>query len=356
MLVDAEHEHDRGLGGELDLGVEVRAQRGGHRVAGRAGAADVDHDPQRVAVPRRRAGRSPRRRRRGSRGSRRSPRPCGARRRSCRASSASPCSTSWRRAPSSDSISSDDGDVERMSRSVRATASGSMRPESETCSSADWVSEPAILCTDVSIASAPSVQRARRQVAVEAEVRAPRLVDDQRHAGGVRDLRAARDVGRHPVVGGGDDERGARARGGLQRGAAASPASRRAPCRARARTAAAPRSAGRRTAPARRSPTRARCAARRPARPAAPAPGTARGCPGWRRWSETTSAQRRRPRRRAPPRARTASGDSPRSTPWMSCGMSSLSVCQPIAVRTPRSAPLPALWPGTWKRVEPRNP
>src|SRR3954470_3303739 len=40
----------------------------------------------------------------------------------------------------------------------------------------------------------------------------------------------------------------------------------------------------------------------------------------------------------------------------MSCGMSSLSVCQPIAVRTPRSAPLPALWPGTWKRVEPRNP
>ena len=33
-----------------------------------------------------------------------------------------------------------------------------------------------------------------------------------------------------------------------------------------------------------------------------------------------------------------------------------LSVCQPIAVRTPRSAPLPALWPGTWKRVEPRNP
>ena len=69
---------------------------------------------------------------------------------------ASPCSTSWRRAPSSDSISSDDGDVERISRSVRATASGSIRPEPETCSSADWVSDPAILCTDVSIASASS--------------------------------------------------------------------------------------------------------------------------------------------------------------------------------------------------------
>src|SRR4051794_30301876 len=40
----------------------------------------------------------------------------------------------------------------------------------------------------------------------------------------------------------------------------------------------------------------------------------------------------------------------------MSCGMSSRWVCQPKAVRTPRSAPLPALWPGTWKRVAPRKP
>ena len=71
-------------------------------------------------------------------------------------SSASPCSTSWRRAPSSDSISSDDGEVERSSRSVRATASGSIRPESDTCSSALWVNDPAILCTEVSIASAPT--------------------------------------------------------------------------------------------------------------------------------------------------------------------------------------------------------
>jgi hypothetical protein len=69
--------------------------------------------------------------------------------------SASPCSTSCRRAPSSDSISSDEGDVERISRNVRATASRLIRPESLTCSSADCVSEPAILCTEVSIASAP---------------------------------------------------------------------------------------------------------------------------------------------------------------------------------------------------------
>jgi len=70
--------------------------------------------------------------------------------------SASPCRTSWRRAPSSESISSEDGDVERIRRSMRATASGSTRPESPTCSSADWVRLPAILCTEVSIASAPT--------------------------------------------------------------------------------------------------------------------------------------------------------------------------------------------------------
>ena len=224
-------------------------------------------------------------------------------------SSASPCSTSWRRAPSSESISSEDGEVERISRSVRATASGSIAAGvGRRAAARDCVSEPAILCTDVSIASAPSVQRVRRQLAVEAEVRAPGLVDDQRDAGGVRDLRAALDVGRHPVVGGGDDERGARVR-----------AWRRAPRVERLRRDAVrhaelglvlrrrPTSAGRRRARGRRSPTRARCAARRPARRAARARGRARGCPASRRWSETTSARRRRPRRRAARRARRAS-------------------------------------------------
>ena len=60
-------------------------------------------------------------------------------------------------------------------------------------------------------------QRGRRQLVVEAEVRAPRLVDDERHAGAVRDLRAAGDVGGHPVVGRRDDERGLRVRRGGQR-------------------------------------------------------------------------------------------------------------------------------------------
>ena len=49
-------------------------------------------------------------------------------------------------------------------------------------------------------------------------------------------------------------------------------------------------------------------------------------------------------------------GAGPRSMPSMSCGMSSVSASSPIAWRRPGSAPGPPLWPGTWKRVEPRKP
>ncbi len=66
------------------------------------------------------------------------------------------------------------------------------------------------MCVLVSIASAPCDRAVGGSASVEAEVRAPRLVDDERHAGAVRDLRAAGDVGRHAVVGRRDDERGAR--------------------------------------------------------------------------------------------------------------------------------------------------
>ena len=66
-----------------------------------------------------------------------------------------PWITSCRRAASSEAISSDDGEVLRVSRTARATASGSMRPVGATCSIADWVSEPTILCVEVSTASAP---------------------------------------------------------------------------------------------------------------------------------------------------------------------------------------------------------
>src|SRR4051794_14398335 len=40
----------------------------------------------------------------------------------------------------------------------------------------------------------------------------------------------------------------------------------------------------------------------------------------------------------------------------MSCGMSSASARSPSAARSPGSAPGPPLWPGTWKRTEPRAP
>ncbi len=136
QLVDAEHEHDRRLRGELDLGVEVRAQRGGHRVAGRAGAAHVDHDPQRVAVGDagpadllvaddaaagdlvdRRGGAARERRSCCSAAPRRAARAGGGRRRA-RASAA-------RTATSSASAAA-----------CGRPASGSIRPESDTCSSA----------------------------------------------------------------------------------------------------------------------------------------------------------------------------------------------------------------------------
>ena len=52
--------------------------------------------------------------------------------------------------------SSADGDVLRVSRTMRATRSASTRPVGATCSIADCVSEPTILCVEVSTASAPS--------------------------------------------------------------------------------------------------------------------------------------------------------------------------------------------------------
>ena len=70
-------------------------------------------------------------------------------------SSCSPCSASWRRAASKDAISSDDGLVERSSRSARPTAPASTRPLAPMCSIALCVSDPAILCVLVSMASAP---------------------------------------------------------------------------------------------------------------------------------------------------------------------------------------------------------
>ena len=71
-------------------------------------------------------------------------------------SSASPWTASWRRAASSETISSELGLVERTSRTARPTASTSILPPVPTSSIADWVRLPTILCVEASIASAPS--------------------------------------------------------------------------------------------------------------------------------------------------------------------------------------------------------
>ena len=56
----------------------------------------------------------------------------------------------------------------------------------------------------------PRRQRVLGQRLAEGQVRAPRLVDDQRHAVGVGHAREAADVGDRAVVRGGDDDRGRR--------------------------------------------------------------------------------------------------------------------------------------------------
>ena len=126
-------------------------------------------------------------------------------------------------------------------------------------------------------------ERVGGQVRVEAQVRAPGLVDDQRHAAPVRDRGQGGDVGAGAEVGGGDDHRRDRA-GGLPRAPPpATPASARGRSPARGRARGRRRSAACRSAPARRSPRSGRCAGRRPGRRRGRAPCRSRGCPARRR-------------------------------------------------------------------------
>ena len=126
-------------------------------------------------------------------------------------------------------------------------------------------------------------ERAGRQVGVEAEVRAPCLVDDERRRPRRGDLGAARDVGDHAVVRRRDEEHGTRVRRRLER-----------PRERLGRDAVGHAQLGvvlgrdeRRHAAAEDEPVddrRVRVALRDDlARRAAPARGTARGCPGSRR-------------------------------------------------------------------------
>ena len=96
-------------------------------------------------------------------------------------------------------------------------------------------------------------QRVPRQVVVEGEVRAPRLVDDQRHAVRVRHLGQRGHVGHRAEVGGRDDRGARRRRASRPARGRARRASGSARCAARGRARAPRRSAAARTGRARRS-------------------------------------------------------------------------------------------------------
>ena len=175
----------------ISVDVVGAAQRVGDLVAGAARPADVEHDPQRVVAGHAHAADEPESTsaipwivssfaRATSIAS------------SVSCSSCSPCRASWRRALSSEASSSDDGLVERSSRSARATAPASTRPLLPTWSIALWVSEPAILCVLVTIASAPCDSAVGGRLSLKPKCGPPRLVDDERHARAVGDLRASR--------------------------------------------------------------------------------------------------------------------------------------------------------------------
>ncbi len=196
------------MGGQLDVDVVGRPQRGGDLVAGAAGAADVDHDPQRIppgdarpadealADDRHARHRVDRRARRASR------------RRS---------SLEQRLAVDGELAA---GGVER-GHQQRARAGRADEPHGagdgvgvdqravadEQHRRLGEAADDLVGRGEHRVGAEP--QRRLGQRRVKAEVRAPGVVDDQRHPGRVGDLGAAGDVGGHPVVGRRDDERGA---------------------------------------------------------------------------------------------------------------------------------------------------
>ena len=135
-----------------------------------------------------------------------------------------------------------------------------------------------VLCVEVTMASAPRAMACARQRRVEAEVRAPGLVDDQRHRGRVRDGGDRLQVGQHADVAGLDQEHRPQIRVVAQR---SRPPRRPAPVwqgPSPGRPAAAPRPAPDRPAPARRTSTCAAFGPRPRGRPGAPPPAPATGC------------------------------------------------------------------------------
>ena len=181
---------DHVLGEELEVDVvAARASAGrsggrwrrcrGRRPTSRSGSQACDA---------RRARRSARRARRarGSRGSARAARPAT---RSSRRAAPAPWTAAWRRAASSEAVSSAFGLVDSTRVTQRSTTP-LVDPvvRSPRWRIADWVRLPTILWTEERTTSAPHSSALGRQLAREAQVRAPGLVDDQRHAARVGDL------------------------------------------------------------------------------------------------------------------------------------------------------------------------
>ena len=215
-LRQADHEDDGRLGGQLDLDVVGAAQGVGQLVAGAAGATDVEHEPQRVEG--RRAGdplgRSVDHLYALDRGDLLAGRAAGLERLVEKL-----LTVDGQLAP---------GCVERHLED-RARAGGAGDPHAAR----DLVLGDVVALAEVEHRAlgeragelvgarqdrvGAEVESALGKLGVEAEVGTPRLVDDERHPGGVGDLGAAGHVGTYAVVGGRDDEGGAGPGGLLQR-------------------------------------------------------------------------------------------------------------------------------------------
>ena len=194
-------------------------------------------------------------------------------------------------------------------------------------------------------------QRGRGQLGVEGQVRAPGLVDHQRHAVRVRHLGQRGHVGHRAEVrgrdGGGAHRVGRLGERPVQRLRA--PGSAR--CRGRGRPRARRSAASARPGCSRRPCWSARCAAR------------PRRSPAWASASSATwlacEAPLPRNQVRSAPQASAASrwaswngvgSGGPTSMPGVSAGMSSASAFSPMASRSSGSAAAPPLWPGTYSR------
>ena len=186
---------------ELEVDVVELAHQRGDAGPGAAGAAHVDRQAQRVPAVHPGAPDEPlvenvEARDLADRGSRRVPRPA-----IVSASSSRPATAACRRAASSEAVSRALGLVDSVRVTQRSTTSSSISSPWPRWRIADWVRLPTSLWTEERTRSAPHSEGALGQQRREAQMGAPGLVDDQRHAALVGDLGEARDVGDGAEVG-----------------------------------------------------------------------------------------------------------------------------------------------------------